>query len=231
LNRLLTCYKQRITDLESLWTSTTALEQFLPQNKQIYQITIEDMKWLSFSTYGTITKLNKYFTQFKSSNDMTKQLYSINNQNGQTQYTDVSNQHIQEWLLQNKLQLDEVRSAEFFLNKWIESRDFELVDVRMSKYNGMQINYHPTNTSGLMIVSAGVLQGYFRAANRKRKLYIIAKCTDPAPVQYENAFYLRDAYQQVKDYVQTYPLISKIDEANEKVITYNSQWVIYKICA
>ncbi len=60
-------------------------------------------------------------------------------------------------------------------------------------------------------------------------MYVITKTTDPIPVKYEKAYYLKDAYKPIRDYVQTYPEISKIDEETEKHIEYNSQWIIYKI--
>lgn len=155
---------------------------------------------------------------------MARQIYHQN--------VDVSGKHIEDWLLQNNLKFDEILSAQFALNKLIETNELELIDIRLFGHNidnGLTINCDIS--SGLMIVSGCGLHGYFRAANpRKPKVYIILRCTDPAPIQYETAFYLRDAYQPIKNYVQTYPLISKINEAYEKQITYNLQWVIYKIC-
>jgi hypothetical protein len=74
------------------------------------------------------------------------------------------------------------------------------------------------------------LHGYCIKSNHKKpKIYIIRKTTDPTPPQYDTAFYLRDVYQEIKDYQKKFPLISNIDPEFEKKIQYNSQWVIYKI--
>lgn len=254
LNRLLTCYKQRIDDLEMLWTTYCDLENGkIPIQNQFHRLTLEDMEWLSFSNYGKMTGLNKYYEQFKSSEDMAKQLYPkiqdvnelsvLKKQYGNKLpcyilYKNNSQRHIQNWLLENKLQFDEIKSAEFLLNKWIETSKKDLVDVqihsgnnRMHKYiDCNEYSYDPNPLNFSHIVS-GTLFGYFRAANpRKKKAYVIAKSTDPVPVKYEKAYYLKDAYKPIRDYVLTFPAISNINEETEKHIAYISQWVIYKIC-
>jgi hypothetical protein len=253
LNRLLACYKQRVDDLEMSWTLRHNLEgqgQMIPKTDRIHRLAIDDMDWLSRSHYGKVMGLDKYYIQFKNTDDMANQLYpKISNEESsrlQSKYerglychekhNDNSGQHIQQWLLENNLQFDEIKSAEFHLNKWMEDSSCELVEIQTYNYSKIHIfidhhRYSP-NPSKLSHVSPGTLHGCVRAANpRKKKIYLIAKSTDPRPAKYEKAYYLKDAYQPIRDYVKTYSVISVIDEETEKHIQYNSQWVIYKICA
>ncbi len=253
LNRLLTCYKQRVDDLEMTWTTKYNLEcGMIPIQNQTRQLTIEDMEWSSFSNYGKVTGLNKYYKQFKNSEDMAKQLYpkipddklpSLHQYGGKlppyVMYTDNSAQHIQNWLLENKLQFDEIKSAEFHLNKWTETSKYELVDVQIQSDVNRNDKMHKNidhygysyNPSDFSHIVSGALNGYFRAANpRKKKMYVIARSTDSVPAKYEKAYYLKDAYKPIREYIESYPAISKIDEETEKHIVYNSQWIIYKIC-
>ena len=164
----------------------------IPKQNQIWQPTIQCMEWLSFSNYGKITELNKYFKQFKNSEHATTQLYpkmsdekirqlqsqcSGNIMYPYQKYTDNSNQHIQNWLSDNKLIFDEIKSAEFYLNKWIEISKYELVDVqihsdvnyndKMHKNIGLyECSDNPSNFSQIL---PGTLFGYFRAANPRKK--------------------------------------------------------------
>lgn len=224
LNRLLTCYKQRLSDLESVPSSYVDLESngLIPKEKDSYQLTMEDMKWLAFSNYGKFTGLNQYFLQFKSNGDMLRQLYPTN---AQGQQTDMSQQHVQEWLSQNDFKFNEILLAQLRLNKFMSNRQCELINIRIDN------NYHPKiSSTGGFTFSDCMLHGYHRCSNPKKpKIYLILRTTDPAPNQYDQAFYPRDAYQPIRDKLQMYPLISKIDENFEKKIAYNSQWVIYKI--
>ncbi len=224
LNRLLTCYRQRLTDLESRYTTHIDLDIYVLRENFIHKLTMNEMQWLAFSNYGMITGLNKYFAQFKSSNDMTRQLYPKDAKN---QIADMCDQHVQDWLLQNDYKFDEMLSAQFRLNKWMETNQMELIDVRLQEdINLMTIDI----ACGLIIHNRNLYCYSVRSNYRKPKTYVILKSTDPAPTQYETAFYLRDAYQPIKNHLQRFPLISKIDEKFEKKVTYNSQWVIYKIC-
>jgi hypothetical protein len=141
--------------------------------------------------------------------------------------------------MENNLQFNEITTAEFYLNRYLEIENIELVDVRIKcfdpYYYGESIHsdtlgrrFDPLKFSR---ISAGRLTGYFRARDpRKKKIYKIARISDPEPIEYEEAYYLKDCYQPIKDYVATYPAISKIDPETWRHIEYNSQWVIYKIC-
>lgn len=181
LNRLLTCYKQRITDLESSWTHRMDFSYYLPIQNNLLKLTLSDMEWLSFSNYGKITGLNKYYKQFKSIDDMIKQLYhkksddqlrqlqsqiddqylrslknkkySVDNlhqsqsQNGRLLYThekynDDSMQHIQDWLIKNNFQFDEIKSAEYRLNEWIEKNELELFNVEFNIHDNQHMHQY-----------------------------------------------------------------------------------------
>lgn len=225
LNRLLNHYKQRITDLESRWTTFYILDNYIPAENYLHQLTIDDMQWLAFSNYGAMTGLNKYFTQFKIGNCMVGQLLNYNEDDEEV---DVSIQHINDWLLKNNFNFDKTQAAQFHLNKYMETNELELIDVRLQ---GDKDIARIDMQSGLMHIVSRSLYGYCVRSNPlKPKQYIILRSKDPAPKQYEKAFYLRDAYQPIKKYAQTFQAISKIEDEFEERITYNSQFVIYKFC-
>jgi hypothetical protein len=237
--RLLNCYKQRIIELESLLTERYRAEggyggnQFVPKNNHKHEPDVDDMIWLSSSAYGAMTGLNKYFLQFRNIDDMTKIADTLNNYDG-VHY--MIGKHIRNWLQQNKLEFNEIRSAEYCLNKFTDDKGLELLNVRSHNTNKIDIvseyEIDRSRLSKLRMITTDVLHGYFRKANpRKQMIYIIAKCTDPAPTVYEAVIYLRDAYKHTKNCVEEYPLISEVCEKNKELVAYNSQWVIYKICA
>jgi hypothetical protein len=134
MSRLLTCYKQRLSDLESRSTQYNIdLEgnRFIPtENSSSINLTFDDMQWCAFSDYGSFTGLDKYFAQFKNCGDMQIQLYSRNSQNDAY---DNSTKHINDWLVQNDLKFDDVLSAQYRLNRWIANSECELINIGLPK--------------------------------------------------------------------------------------------------
>jgi hypothetical protein len=227
LTRSLAIHGRRIIELESQWTDRISMEgvgsrlQYIPKVNVKYLLTTHDIEWLSSSVFGAATGLDKYFLQFKNADDMKKKIASGFNTHSD-RWAMVPNRNVCEWLQENGLEFNEVRSAEFNLNMMTDNQELELLCVRSrctNQISGTEITFGATD----------VLYGYFCKSNpRKPMTYVIHKTTDPCPPTYESAIYLRDAYKCVKKN-QIYPLISD-DKANQEKIAYNSQWVIYKIC-
>lgn len=201
LTHALTYCKQHIANLESLWTTKyDELCKFLPSSSDgsmCKLLKISDMQSLSLGYYGKVTGFDQYFAQFKSTDDLsrklfTKKIYDELDKNEKYYYDnyphrkldDNSDQHIQKWIVENNLRFDEIKSAEIHLNIWIEENEYELIDIRVTQYHRLFYRnisvYTAGDPSNMSMIYGDKLSGYFRAANpHKKYIYIIAKSTDP----------------------------------------------------
>lgn len=229
--------KRRNTDLELEWIEKLELDDYLPTQNYTHELTLDDMEWLSYSHYGKVTGLNNFFAQFDSVDDMITKMYvKPLSMHHKERYGDNSAKYIKDWLLNSYLGY-EIKLAEIHLNKLVEERELELVDIGAKTHSinknypvGRYSNPYDVLKERISLIYDHKLWGYFRTTNlHKIYIYVIARTTDPMPAKYEAMFHLGDTYKLMKDQTQTYPKISKMNPKSEERMAYNSQWVIYKV--
>ena len=248
----LNCRKRRNTDLGTdpgldSWTQKLELDDYLldsgsdSRSEPEPELTLNDMKWLSYSHYGKITGLGKFFDQFKSIDDMIAKMYvKPFSMHHRERYGDNSAKYIKDWLLENYPGFNDIKVMEVYLNKLIEERELELLGIGVKRYSdknedgyfvGRYSNPYDVLRERISLTYDHKLWGYFRAANPHQKyIYVITRISDPVPAKYDAMFHLGDAYKLLKDQA-SYPAISKMDRRSKNTMVYNSQFVIYKICA
>ncbi len=122
MSRLLDCHEHRIIELESSWTrrekmniveSYNGIKTMIPRIGIKYRIKYKPTQHdrLPSSVYDMTAGINKYSNQYKNN------FGAYNN----------FEQHLENWLQQNNLHFDEIRTAEFNLNVFTEENELELL--------------------------------------------------------------------------------------------------------
>lgn len=244
-NIKLNCNKRKNNDLQSefQWIKRVNLHDYLllPDS----EFTLDDMRWLSCSHYGKITELNKFYDQFNTVGEMINKIFDNPTRTiRKTMFSDISTgtstKYVQDWVLKNFPKFNEMKKAEFLLNKFMEESDLELINVSAKTYFYKNENndyprycipYDLIRERNSLIYDHHLF-GYFSTTiPGQNYIYIISSILDPPPAKYEYEFRLCDIYKIMKEQIQTHQTLSQISTKSEKIIEYISKFVIYKICA